>query len=193
MTSVTSGEGRLRLLDQGVVALPRSSSAVPFAPRSNVRQMSLTPMRMLSTSGFEVDALSLPAGGQIGNLVAADAAIENLDAVGGAIDQQLRRGEPRVAVAERGLRVRFARRLATAAGVGDRVALEEERDAWFQRRTAGGFGGMRIAVERMRGGERSGADRGKLSARNGRVLRDSTRRAASFRLQWRCEKRLPIA
>src|SRR5690606_24738106 len=107
--------------------------------------------------------------------------------------QQLRGGEPGVAVAEGGLRVRIGGSLVAATGVGDRVSLEEERDARLQRRAAGSLGGARMTAERMCGSKRRGANGGELTARNGgdgKIRLVGRHRCDPW---WRGENLLPIA
>jgi hypothetical protein len=73
---------------------------------------------------LEVEAIGLPPVGQLIHFVAADAAVENLQACVRYIDQQLRGGEPGVSIAHRSERIGLAGRVAVAAGVGDRIALK---------------------------------------------------------------------
>ena len=85
--------------------------------------------------GLEVEAIGLPAFGELIDLVAADAAVEDLQLIVRVIDQQLRGGEPGVAAAECGLRV-GQRVVLLAAGVGDRIALEQNRLARLDQRSS---------------------------------------------------------
>ena len=125
MTSFTLGSASFVLLHQrAVVGLVRLDRAV-------VTVLELVPEVVHADENaqhvrLQVEAIGLPALGELKHLVAADAAIEDLQIRVGPIDQQLRRGEPGIAVAERGLRI-GGRVLAAAAGVGDRIALEQDR------------------------------------------------------------------
>ena len=101
--------------------------------------------------GFQVEAIRLPALGQLKHLVAADTAIEDLQRVVGPGHQQFRRRQPRVAVAQSGLVVGCGhlRWVATSTRVGDRIPLKEnhvapgDKVATAGRPRFGGLGGQR--------------------------------------------------
>ena len=121
---------------------------------------------------LEIEAIGLPALGELIDLVAADAAVEDFEMVVGMIDQQLGGGEPGVAVAEGGLRVGGGVVLF-AAGVGDRIALEQDRLAGCDQRLPAGAVGSNCRRPWRR------------SPRSPRARRPSTRpRRAQTRGDW---------
>ena len=89
---------------------------------------------------LEVETVGLPALVELIDFVAADAAVEDLQIVIGVSGQQLGGGEPGVAAAEGLLRVRGGV-VAFAAGVGDRVALEQDGLAGADERLRGAAAG----------------------------------------------------
>lgn len=82
--------------------------------------------------GLEIESVLLPAGLELGDFVAANAAVEDLEVEAGVGAEEIAADEEGIAASEGALVVGLVGFLAAAAGVGDGVALEEDDVAFFE-------------------------------------------------------------